>query len=85
MSDSSEEFDSLLAESQSYQGGLGAVAWAVLEMLRRGRMHEQDLQKIYDQMVATFARAEDDECDLVVRVLEARLAADKDPETGRWY
>jgi hypothetical protein len=78
--------DELLFErSQEFQGGLGAVAWAVLEMLRRGGMPEESLMSWYEEMTRRFARPSDEDCNAILGVVERRLAADRNPTSGRWY
>lgn len=80
-----EEFELLFEESLELEGGMGAVAWAVLEMFRRGGMEERSIDQLHDQMSAFFAKPSDQDCNLILEVLETRLARDRSPITGRWY
>lgn len=72
-------------EASSLKSGLGAVAWATLEMFRRGGMPEQELKRIHERMNTYFAMPSDDECNAILRVVETRLVEDKNPDSNTWY
>jgi hypothetical protein len=75
----------LKAEASSLKSGLGAVAWATLEMFKRGGMPPQELKRIQERMNTYFAMPSDDECNAILRVVEARLVEDKAPDSNVWY
>jgi hypothetical protein len=74
----------LLTESQGSKNGLGAVAWATLEIFKRGGMPENDIKEIQGQMMEYFGNPSNTECNTVLRVVEKRLNDDKESE-GIWY
>ncbi len=75
----------LKQESQSLKSGLGVIAWAVLEMFKRGGMPANEIAKIQEQMNTYFAKPSNDECNAVLKVVESRLADDKEAKTNLWY
>lgn len=79
------DFKKLKSESESLKSGLGVVAWATLEMFKRGGMGEDELKQIQDKMNHYFAKPSNDVCNAVLQVVEARLVEDKEPNSGIWY
>lgn len=75
----------LKAEASSLKSGLGAVAWATLEMFRRGGLPADEVKQIQDKMNEYFAKPSNDVCNAVLRVVEARLVEDKEPNSSVWY
>lgn len=84
-----EDFDSMLRASEKLGGGLGAVAWAVLEMMRRGGASQMELSTLQATMAKTFTLPTDGQCNMVLRVLAERLERDRirplGPGPARWY
>jgi len=74
----------LFVESQSEKSGLGAVSWATLEMLRRGGMPEDEVKQLHEKMKQYFAVPTNEECNTILRVVEARLKEDGESQ-GIWY
>jgi hypothetical protein len=75
----------LKKESMTMQGGMGAVAWAVLEMFKRGGMHAEEVKQIQQKMTHYFAIPSDEVCNAILSVVEERLAEEKEPNTDIWY
>lgn len=75
----------LKAEASSLKSGLGAVAWATLEMFKRGGMPEGEIKQIHEKMNEYFAKPSNDVCNAVLEVVEARLNEDKEPNSNTWY
>ena len=75
----------LKEEAASLKSGLGAVAWATLEMLKRGGMPAAELNQMHEKMIECFAKSPNDVCNAVLRVVETRLAEDKEPGSNIWY
>ena len=84
MNNYSLDNQNLLENSRQLESGLGAIAWATLEMLRRGGMPNEKLQKLENDMNAYFAKPSNVECNTILRVVEKRLMEDKE-EDGIWY
>jgi hypothetical protein len=63
---------------------MGAIAWAVLEMFRRGGMEPSRVNAIHEEMTKYFAIPGNDDCNAILKVVEERLRSDK---TGGddWY
>jgi hypothetical protein len=78
------ENQNLLEKSREVKSGLGSVAWATLEMLKRGGMPTNEIEKLNEDMNNYFAKPSDDVCNTVLRVVEKRLVEDKE-ESGNWY
>lgn len=76
--------ENLLEESRILKSGLGAVGWAVLEMMRRGGMPEDKLEQLQIDMNTYFAAPSNQEANTILRVLERRLEEDK-VRDGTWY
>ena len=86
----SEKFGSidvaqLKNESAELKSGLGSIAWATLEMFKRGGMPAEEIKQIQDKMNHYFAKPSNDVCNSVLRVVEARLAEDKEANSNIWY
>ncbi len=83
-----DPFEVMLKASREMDGGLGAVAWAVLELLRRGGMSDAELVALRVQMNTCFTVPSDETCNLVLRVIERRLVDDRinlADSVHRWY
>ena len=78
------DFDRLHEESRVLKGGMGAVAWAIMEMFKQAGMPREQRDALFSQMTQYFALPSDEDCNTVLRVLETRLREDKDA-TGIWY
>lgn len=74
----------LMDESHEMDNGLGAVAWATIEMLKRGGADAVKTQEVLDLMKSTFAKCSAVECNAVLMVLEMRLQHDKKGKLV-WY
>ncbi len=81
---STTEKSKLLSASQALESGMGAVAWATLEMFKRGGMTESDLAALQSSMNEYFAKPSNEECNTILSVLETRLREDK-KSTDAWY
>ena len=77
-------FTELMARSRSMEGAMGAIAFAVLEMFRRGGMSETEVEALHEKMKHHFMKPDNDECNAICRLLEARLQMDKE-NSGLWY
>jgi hypothetical protein len=77
-------FEQLLNDSHELKGGMGAVAWAALEMFKQAGMPQAQRDELCAQMTEYFAKPTDDVCNAILKVLEARLQQDKEG-TGVWY
>ena len=76
--------DMLLTKSQSMEGGMGAIAFAVLEMFRRGGMSEGEVKELHEKMKVYFMKPSNDECNAILKMVEIRLQSDKDHGQS-WY
>ncbi len=74
----------LLENSQALKSGMGAVAWAVLEMFRRGGMDAAKVSALHADMNKFFTVPSNDECNSILKVVEERLRSDK-TEAESWY
>lgn len=77
--------DSLLTKSQSMEGGMGAIAFAVLEMFRRGGMEEAEVKALHEKMKVYFMKPSNAECNAVLKMVEIRLQSDKAAGQNTWY
>jgi hypothetical protein len=75
----------LKSEADTLKSGLGAVAWATLEMFKRGGMPAEEIRQIQEKMNHYFAQPSNDVCNAVLRVVETRLVEDKEPNSDIWY
>jgi hypothetical protein len=78
------DVNQLKQEAATLKSGFGAVAWAVLEMLKRGGMPQSEVQAIHEKMNHYFAKPSNEECNAILKVVEDRLIEDKEP-SGIWY
>ena len=76
--------ETLFQESQKLKGGLGAIAWATLEMFKRGGLPQKDIDQLTENMSTYFANPTSDECNEILKVVEERLDLDQVQE-GVWY
>jgi hypothetical protein len=74
----------LLENSLALKSGMGAVAWAVLEMFRRGGMDADKVNALHADMNKFFTIPSNDECNSILKVVEERLRTDK-ATTDSWY
>lgn len=79
-----DELERLYENSLTLEGGMGAVAWAALEMFRRGGMSQAQIQALREQMNTYFAKPTDDDCNSILGVLEKRLSDDR-TSANVWY
>lgn len=84
---SETEFDisELKKSSMQLESGMGAVAWAVLEMFRRGGMPEIEITALHEKMNRYFMEPTNAECNAILKVVEERLREDKVSSGDRWY
>jgi hypothetical protein len=80
-----QDFEELYKESLELKGGMGAMAWAVLEMFKRGGLEGEPLVQLLESMKQYFVQPSNCDCNAILEVLERRLKEDKDPLTGKWY
>lgn len=78
-------YDSLLERSQALDGAMGAIAFATLEMFRRGGMPESEIEAIHSQMKHYFMKPSNSECNAIIKMVETRLRNDKEPNKDDWY
>ena len=75
----------LKTSSQELKTGMGAVAWAVLEMFRRGGMTSDEVSELHRKMNEYFPLPSNDECNAILKVVETRLHEDKSEANQLWY
>lgn len=84
-----EDFETMMRASEKLGGGLGALAWAVLELLRRGGLSQVELTSLQATMGKAFTVPTDGQCNMVLRVVAERLDRDRirplGPGPARWY
>jgi len=80
-----QDFEALLQKSSYLEGAMGAIAFAVLEMFRRGGMSESEVEAIHEKMKTYFMVPSNDECNAICKMLETRLQKEKRKEDGVWY
>lgn len=61
------------------------MAWATSEMFKQGGMPAEEIKQIQEKMTMYFAKPSNDVCNAVLRVVEARLVEDKEPNSNIWY
>lgn len=81
----STNYADLKEDSMKLESGMGAVAWAVLEMFKRGGMPQEEIDSIHKQMDHYFAKPANDECNAILKVVEDRLQEDKIDSKEIWY
>jgi hypothetical protein len=79
------DYEEVLRDSNALDGAMGAIAFAVLEMFRRGGMDEEELNILHEKMKEYFMVATNEECNAICRMVETRLQIDKRSENGYWY
>lgn len=82
---SSIDLKQLKTESDTLKSGLGVVAWATLEMFKRGGMPAEEIKQIQEKMNHYFAQPSNDVCNAVLKIVETRLVEDKKPNADIWY
>lgn len=84
-----DDFETMLRASEKLGGGMGALAWAVLELLKRGGVSQVELTSLQAMMSKAFTVPTDGQCNAVLRVLVERLERDRIRPFGagpaRWY
>jgi len=75
----------LLQDAQKLDGALGAIAFAVLEMFRRGGMTESEVHTLHEKMKVFFRLPSNEECNAICKMVETRLQKDKRDDNGLWY
>jgi hypothetical protein len=79
------EINALKSESDKIKSGMGSVAWAVLEMFKRGGMNKDEVHDLHTKMEHFFANPTNDECNAILKVVETRIQEDKEPGKDIWY
>jgi hypothetical protein len=79
------EIATLRKDAERIKSGMGVVAWAVLEMFKRSGMPPDEIGQLHAKMNEHFPKPSDDECNAILKVVEARLQDDKVPASGLWY
>lgn len=83
--DISPSYDTTLERSREMEGGMGAIAFAVLEMFRLGGMDEDSIKNIHEKMQHYFMIPTNKECNAICKVVETRLAEDRRQDNSLWY
>ena len=78
-------YEETLKSSWKMDGGMGAIAFAVLEMFRLGGMEEEDVLSLHKKMELHFMSPSNEECNAICKMVEARLKADRRQDNGLWY
>lgn len=76
--------ENLLEKSQELKNGFGSIAWATLEMLKRGGMPTDKITQLKEDINKYFAAPSSEECNTILRVVEKRLSDDKQTN-HTWY
>jgi hypothetical protein len=74
----------LLEESREFEGAMGVVAWATLEMCRQGGMPAEEREALHRSMMRYFTEPTDEVCNRILSVVETRLETHRMAE-GNWY
>jgi hypothetical protein len=77
-------YEKVLDESRSLAGGLGALAYVILEGLRKGGTAPEAVGHVNDLLFEAFSKLSDEDCNTLCHVAERRLSDDKNAN-GRWY
>lgn len=85
MQKTTELYQSLLNQSASLEGGMGAVAFATLEMFRRAGLPEAEVEALHEKMKIYFMKPSNDECNAILKMVETRLELDKEAGGEGWY
>ena len=78
-------YETLLHGSEAWEGAMGAIAFATLEMFRRGGMPEAEVQALHEKMKIHFMKPSNEECNAVLQMVETRLKRDKEFNRDIWY
>lgn len=78
------DYPETLERSRELEGGMGAVAFACLEMFRRGGMADREVELLHAKMKQYFMNPSNEECNVILRVVETRLEEEKLPGNV-WY
>jgi hypothetical protein len=78
-------YETLLIQSIKMEGAMGAIAFAVLEMFRRGGLSEEEVEALHDKMKHYFMKPSSEECNAILKMVETRLERDKDTSRDTWY
>ncbi len=79
------DFEDTLRRSQKLDGAMGAIAFAVLEMFRRGGVNETEVEALHEKMKKHFMSPTNQECNAICKMVETRLQSDKRAKNGFWY
>lgn len=79
------EVNDLKKESEALKSGMGVVSWAVLEMFKRAGMPKAEVDQLHAKMNEYFPKPSNDECNAILKVVEARLESDKENDSNLWY
>jgi len=71
--------------SLELKSGMGAVSWAVLEMFKRAGMPQTEVAALHQKMNEYFPKPSNDECNAILKVVEARLDEEKADDKELWY
>ena len=85
MENHGELYDQLLNESAKLEGAMGAIAFATLEMFRRGGLPESEVQALHEKMKVYFMKPSNAECNAILKIVETRLKTDKETNREVWY
>ena len=77
------DYERLLSQSNDLEGAMGAIAFAVLEMFRRGGMKEAEITELHEKMKKYFMVPSNADCNAICKMLETRLQSEK--VNGAWY
>ncbi|MBI3017122.1 MAG: hypothetical protein HYY62_03890 [Deltaproteobacteria bacterium] len=75
----------LLEKSKELKSGLGAIAFAIVEGLRRSGAEKEQINQILELLQKQFPKLKNDECNALCKVTEMRLQTDKIPGKEIWY
>ena len=78
-------YETILTQSLELEGAMGAIAFATLEMFRRGGLPETEVKALHEKMKMYFMKPSNDECNAIIKMVETRLKSDKEPEREVWY
>jgi hypothetical protein len=74
-----------LDRSRQLSGGMGAIAFGVLEMFRLGGMDEDSIRSFHEKMQHYFMIPTNEECNAICKMVETRLAEDRRKDNNLWY
>lgn len=79
------DYQDVLERSMGVEGPMGAIAFAVLEMFRRGGLEETEVEALHERMKRYFMVPSNAECNAIIRMVETRLQSEKVAEPAVWY